>query len=511
MWRKINMPTCPICNETIEYKDILFAVHKPVAEVPDSKFTPNNVFSTIPQNNDTSPANTSEADKSQGTPSENNTNLTDTTNEEKIEYGVWQRDDTYNNRMKEYLYMDNNEVFTEQAVFAVKWDSQSCHGTGAAMKGDTIPAAVKLCEEDAKEVQAEFLTGIICPHCHSPLIPGYIMAGKEDICRLALLGGSRAGKTQYILAAYQNLMEFLVDKYGGMVTNISTDLMSKKVMQHLENEMKNNDGKLPPTQLMTKILPIVFEMEVINGQGQKKYLIMYDIPGEAFTDLHKNELVAFDGILKNSDALMILADGGTQVFSSIKNDIYQGKDNNVEMQESCTLSLSSMISQFCSALEAYDERKFKSVSVVVSKFDKVVERNPEIKKNEGLYPHALNPRDSDNHQKQVNKQVIAQINNEMRSILGLKEKGNTSDALLGTIVKETIPNKLQITPHIFAVSTYNKDGNSYKACDRANLNRHRVLEPILYALAESGILPYAVPENGKKKKKRFCFLFFRNK
>ena len=309
------MANCPICNKPFKIEEILFAKHRPLTEMGE---------------------HIDGAD----------INIEGEGLSDSFILGKWQVDNQYNAEMKKYLYMEDVAVFTEQAVFAVKWGMGCEPGVGKAMgiEDNGMPTAVELCEEDAKEAESRYITNCICPYCHSPLLQGYLKATEKDVCRVALLGGPRAGKTQYMLAAYQNIMAFFTTNYGDMVTNVSADPMSIKVMEYLTQLMKDSEGAIPATPINSKILPVIIEIETPDCNGMLKYLVIYDVPGEAFQSGNEDCLMEYEGLICLSDSLMILADGGTQVFTSMNNKIKNKQG--VELQESCQLNISTMITHF---------------------------------------------------------------------------------------------------------------------------------------------------------------------
>lgn len=149
------------------------------------------------------------------------------------------------------------------------------------------------------------LTEKACPHCHSILPYNF---GELETYRVAMLGGTRSGKTTYMVAA-ANLLKQQNGLPSGLISSCTISTESARYFDFLIKCMEYN--KLAATVMDDKILirfvfPIVMNItSVCEGGGEKEFiLIINDIPGEAMTS--PDFLMNYPGLRQANAAIMLM-------------------------------------------------------------------------------------------------------------------------------------------------------------------------------------------------------------
>lgn len=475
------MARCLFCGKEFKYEDVLF--FKRIDQVVMSDDNSNSQTSW--QSEEETAAENSENSKQPAT---------EATEEESVSEsgssaGRWQPDEVYDTFLKNYLYMDQEKVYKKQNIFYVNWSSQESRkgcGKGKLEQDSYVPQRVQLCEDDIQALNNGLSGGIIidslteccCPNCHVAFPQGYLNTREDHICRIGLIGGPRAGKTEYITAAYQNISS-LFGMYNNMGTFEVTG-MSERIAEFL-SDCYIEYGHIPETPLKP-ILPLVFNYSRVDEDGQfKGYVVLYDIPGELFKRGHEDELQTFKGTLVLSDALMVLMDCGGQVFTALKEKSLIENDG-----QSCLEQIESVVKRYWE--NASQERAGKSldaVAIVLSKFDKAVSHSTLLSNHKKSCTYCFEANDTKAHGtgNGVDMNTIASLNNEMKKIVGDKEIS------LASGIFDSIKSILSVDPKMFPVSTYQKTPTGYVKCTQPNSNRHRFLEPLLYIMAVKHLIP----------------------
>lgn len=472
------MPTCLYCNEEFKYEEVLFAEMR---EATDKE-------------------------REDG---------------EDI-FGCWVKDDVYDDHMKRFLYTKNDDkIYKPREIFAVKWGKESRKGVGKGilLEDQNVPVTVELCAEDKEACNGTpYLANCCCPRCHSVLPRNYLNK-EENVCRVALLGGSRAGKTQYLLAAYQNMAAYLATVYQ-LASSVKIDEVGKRIMEHLYEEFKKNNyiGRTP----MEYIRPIVL---TISQSTEDKYLVLYDVPGEVFMDKYVNQMLKHEGVMRLADTLLIVADSAGQVFSKLKNNILnQGSNDENSMIEALVkeapegdaqghaeqhsgegedaqtcmeLSLNDMIINYSTYAQTMrrDEqgnfRPYKVLGLLLTKFDKAIDRKAASFLERPLLKCVMGADFEEDmhtsvHYKGVDMDAILSVHHELRQMI----EQDRGDAILCDDILKTIREQMKKEPIVFGVSTYERmnETEGFRECMEASLNRHRVLDPFFYLLAEQNFV-----------------------
>lgn len=432
-----------------------------------------------------------------------------------IELGAWVKDTPHNDFLSRFLYMDDAEVHKPQLIFAVKWSKDHCEhkiGRAGGMLSGGVPQYVELCDQDAAIAENDCLSTCFCPHCHCEIMEGFFDAGDENVHQIAFVGGSRAGKTQYLTALYQNLFELgsLANDYN--LGTVEMDALSKSVMEHLSHMLSGNkdeddsaggalveddlgdldlEGRMVATPIKKQILPVVMcitKKEQSGKLGKRTYIAIHDCPGEIFLPggENRNAMISRKG-LRNSDALLLMADAA-QLFKALWSSAKNQKE--IE-QETCMQPLIEIIGQFC---KYFRGNHYKAVSFVITKWDMVIDRQvcslsrDNQQDGDVNFKKVLQSKDYKDHRGSVDMNTIVNVDNTLRALLG---RGSNERDVLKTedvvsIVESNLdgcePGKLRF----FCVSTYSRsnDDSQFQLCGIPSLERHRLLEPLLYLLAE---------------------------
>ena len=530
------MHYCLFCGEELKPKDVLFGMRK------DSKTTVGGQ-----QNQEHKREDKTNFDNKSGflNPEEEGDSETITEAEsefsaEDANLGCWVLDKPYGDFLKKYLYMDIKTVYKEQLIFAVRWSGEdACHGRGKAVKMEKnkqLPLDVQLCPEDAEACDGyEFLTRCFCPHCHCEIMQGYFDTPEDRIHNIAFVGGSRAGKTQYITAVYQNLssptsmlsrayrmgdvefdplsegvMRYLSDVLSGKLTNADVaDTLIDTTESDASADSQSGRGKMETTKRMP-ILPIVMKITRDNRTGVVEvskdfgvetetdisFIALYDCPGEIFDRRYEYELPNNKG-LRLAESLLFLADSA-QLFQTLFD---AAEDNPAVKQDTCMLDLSGMLLRL---RERFGHVPFKAVSFVVTKIDKVIDNDvcslSRTNRRPNDYLKVLMSRDYQDHKGAVDLNAIEIIDNTMRFVLETNSADDSDgDERETPLAQPGIINRLENcfaccdknNIKVFAISTWQRrdDNSPFEICGEASMNRHRLLEPILYLLAKLEVLP----------------------
>ena len=465
------MPTCLYCGKDFEHKDVLFFKRK------DASVGWNRPRSQKPEE-------LQEGEKRQ-TREDIMTSLV-----QEVETGKWIQDKLYDFFLSAYLYMDQEPVYKPQDGFFVKWGTQAERGCGKGTvpNGANVPSDVYLCEDDVEELNIGLggqiriisLSECCCPHCHVAFPQNYLNTSEDHICRIGMVGGPRAGKTEYITAAYQNISQ----KFG-MYRNMgifSTDAMTKKIADYLCKEYQEK-GYIPETP-MVPILPLVFAYSCDSFNG---YMVIYDIPGELFTDERHDELVTFEGTLKLSDSLLFLMDSAGQVFQTLNDQVLENETSNPdENQQDCILNADALCKRFNdTATSIRAGRKYEAIGLVISKFDKAITHETLLENYRKKFTNCFNPKDSMVHGKGegVDMNAISSLTNELKVLL------DDGDISMIPGFFDWFCKTMEVKPMMFAVSTYKNNGKGYEKCQIPSSERHRLLEPLLYLMAVKKFVP----------------------
>ena len=421
--------------------------------------------------------------------------------DEEQRYGVLVEDRIYTETMKKYgstvgrrhtVYQWGKDAPTKERLQVTEWET--------ALE-QRVPRFAKRYDGDDERI----LTERICPHCHCE-IPGeyFVASERERVRSIALIGGTRSGKTQYMLAMLQNLkLEFSNELFLGHVT-VCND--SKLFIDTLEQQFQ--DSKRTDTTRVGAIFPLLIRIDPFSG-GEPFFLRIFDCAGEVFNNI--SHIVNQAGLKKEvAEAALVLVDP-----AQIWGDAVIAKETDRGEHYSDTMgSLLTKIQQG-RALTG-----LKQVAVVMTKFDLVLMR-PALTRRGGTPDGNPQHRDSalsfyngslSAHQTGVSIHEINTVHLNMKQFVYSNGAGRN---LLQSITDMLGTKDDNIK--CFCVSTYkwssDEERRSLAAkrqderateqsgveqdllipCVNANPERHRLIEPILYLMAEWKLIPTKKP------------------
>lgn len=145
----------------------------------------------------------------------------------------------------------------------------------------------------------------VCPHCHCVLPENF---GELETYRVAMLGGTRSGKTTYMVAA-ANLLRQQSGLPSGVITSCTICKESERYFEFLIKCMEYNKlaaTVLDDTTVIRFVFPIVMNVTTLRDDGSEHefILIINDIPGEAMTD--KTFMMNYPGLCMTDAAIMLM-------------------------------------------------------------------------------------------------------------------------------------------------------------------------------------------------------------
>ena len=149
------------------------------------------------------------------------------------------------------------------------------------------------------------LTEKACPHCHSILPENF---GELETYRIAMLGGTRSGKTTYMVST-ANLLKRQSGLPSGVISGCTICKESALYFDFLIKCMEYN--RLAATVLDDQtvirfVFPIVMNIAAVTEDGGERefILIINDIPGEAMVE--KSFMINYPGLCQANAAIMLM-------------------------------------------------------------------------------------------------------------------------------------------------------------------------------------------------------------
>lgn len=174
-----------------------------------------------------------------------------------------------------------------------------------AMMGDVSSKQEEQQRSDEIQDQERTLVNMACPHCHSILPSGF---GRQNMYRIAMLGGTRSGKTTYMVAT-TNLLKRQSGLPMGLISSCTISEESERYFEFLIKCLEYNSigaTVLDDGKVTRFVFPIVMNVESVDDDGNAKefILIINDIPGEAMTD--KTFMMNYPGLRLANAAIMLM-------------------------------------------------------------------------------------------------------------------------------------------------------------------------------------------------------------
>lgn len=362
------------------------------------------------------------------------------------------------------------------------------------------------------------ITSRLCPHCHCDLPAGYYACPPERKHIIVLAGGSSSGKTQFITFAMHCLSEELgtLDLGSARLESCSDwfrDLYLKQIKrQEAVSRAKEGEGSdakkdkhsgPDATKKEYSLLP--FLISVTPRGGERAFVTIHDVPGEYAT----NDNVAVNKECFQQAELILLMIDSSYLFST-----YAEIGNALQCKQEPKSAL-SVFKQYTLCPNC------KGIIAVLTKIDTIINvkegARPIIHGDmEGLHNGMyLYKHDMLVHRGAVNRYILRRIDEEISTrVLSIVRAQMRQD------LADTFDVSGSATPISFlGVSTLvNRDGE-FSLDPDATGGRHRLIEPLLKAFADLGILPAkdeepegpAEPEEEEEERPGFLKRLFRRR
>ncbi len=395
--------------------------------------------------------------------------------------------------------------------FIVHWSLEKCEKgiAKASIMTDNakVPTTVTLCEEDqAKYGKGSLLTEAMCPNCHCSIDPTYFSIPDKNCHIVSLIGYPSCGKTEFKLAVVEELAK--LEDIFELCDTVELTIDSKK-MTNSEGEAFK-DGEAEATNPEKLVFPVVFMLK--NKKDDSMHLVtLCDMPGEFYRDAidGMKEKLAANESLKECDAAILML-GASQLFSIVEHDQKKviiedrgtGESKIVNVPSQYVPKENGKTPYITDPLKFFDKyqvcKNVKYLSLVVTKGDLLIGQE-----GRGIAPGGSNDPllkqlkicksdESEDHKAQVNVQTINQVDIEtMRSIrksATYENKNEIKSEICKKIKGELKPENIRA----FVISTLRRPDPQkveFYVVDNSEYPRHRILEPLLYLLAQWGAVP----------------------
>jgi hypothetical protein len=352
----------------------------------------------------------------------------------------------------------------------------------------------------------------VCPHCHCSIPDNFLGVPEEQIQSVAFAGGTSAGKTQFMVAVLQDL-DIMLDRLGYGKVDIAAE---SKVFFEILNQQFIKNGRPDATPGDKPLFPMIIQVTpTFTGMlGKMTTVIFYDIPGE-YANNPRIMLDQREG-LRTAETLLYIIDPHQFVSAlTTASDMY---DRNL------ATPLSNLAKfNIC--------QKVRRVAVVVSKADllihqKILKVRTNSEFNDGD-PAGMD--DMSMHKEAVDLKTMDDIHNNIEYLIegehrcyrwenkiasfvhpAMRERQEKEKKALEEKIRNFTPkehkkweklhkkdpvcedNQFSSPPPLpvryFAVSTYQWVASAGERkmieCREGGLRRHRIIEPLLYLLAE---------------------------
>lgn len=322
-----------------------------------------------------------------------------------------------------------------------------------------------------RPINRQKLTRRVCPNCHCDIPTGFFITDEDHKHIAALAGSTSAGKTQYVTVALRELEASLSRLNLG---TMEWTECSRWFNQLYVEKYKGTEGRNEATNIDIAIFPLMFSVTRMST-NEKHFIAIYDCAGEyAKNSDYAANLEGFE----TADTLLLMIDS-MQFFRDQAHPLGDGEN---ACTEDYTRSLQSISNNnLCQNVER--------VITVITKCDAILG-------NPALIHGATSPGIADGmlayeydmgcHQNGVNIEVIRQLNRELQAMLDNNKQTNVKEY----IERNVHSSKGKPDVNFLAVSTYVHRGNELVRDVDEEAGHHRLIEPLLYAMAMWQVLDW---------------------
>ena len=340
--------------------------------------------------------------------------------------------------------------------------------------------------ESEKETEITLISTVrLCPHCHMTLPEGF---ASEEIRRIGLLGGSRCGKTTYMVVACKYMENYLGLLSGGLDLGTVTFLPEcDKYLKKLYDSQRRAAGAaatvIDAGVIKEKpVFPIIAHVVPTNRDFKPFYVIIQDIPGEYMSTDNLDKLI--NSAIPQSTDLISLVDINSLAWTRMQDDDTYGAY--------CVLEPGELFKNFSMlGNELNKQDKLQSVQLCLTKLDFWLDANPEVGTGTVLAKNG-----NEEHRGAISDRRLEAINMQVKH--RLKKVGNMDQSGLMEVMLRSLnlPEDMNIHKAYTAVASRMVPGNEsvfkQKGIDFAtSLN---VIEPLLNIFSWGNLLPHDYEE-----------------
>lgn len=333
--------------------------------------------------------------------------------------------------------------------------------------------------EESKEITL-ISSERLCPHCHMTLPEGF---STQQVRRIGLIGGSRCGKTTYMVVACKYMENYLGLLSGGLDLGDVTflDECDSYLKKLYESQMKAAGA--PATELDTGVIkekpvfPIIAHIVPTNGDYKPFYVIFQDIPGEYMRPENRDKLI--NSAIPQSTDLISLVDINSLTWTRMKDESTYGAY--------CTLEPGELFKNFPglgNELSRY--KKLETIQLCLTKLDFWLDANKEV----GLGT-VLNRNGNDEHRGSISDRRLSdisiQVNHRLKDV-GDRDQSGLMEVMLRALQLSSADVHTAYTAIASRTVPGNEDTIIKKGIDYSiSMN---VLEPLLNIFSWADLLPH---------------------
>ena len=306
-------------------------------------------------------------------------------------------DTVFENAVKEYKSVEGDYPVDTPYRRFFTWGKDDIESTESGPNGSRIPLTVRghmtedrkqgskrrgflaMIDEEEQPEKAEeqnemilISTVRLCPYCHMTLPAGF---STEKVRRVGLIGGSRCGKTTYMLVACKYMENYLGLLGGGLdLGEVSFLQECQKYLDRMYDSQRGAAGAVATPQddsIKEKpVFPIIAHITPSSREYQPFYLIFQDIPGEYMLPENQDKLI--NSAIPQSTDLISLVDINSLTWTRMQ-------DNDGKYGAVCELEASGLFRNFSMLGNALKKHNMlETIQLCLTKLDYWLDADPEV-------------------------------------------------------------------------------------------------------------------------------------
>lgn len=321
----------------------------------------------------------------------------------------------------------------------------------------------------------------LCPKCHMSLPEGF---ASEEIRRIGLLGGSRCGKTTYMVVACKYMENYLGLLSGGLDLGEVTFLQEcneclKKLYDSQRKAKEGASSTMQDASLIVEkpVFPIIAHITPSDKNYEPFYIIMQDIPGEYMLPEYQDKLI--NSAIPQSTDLISLVDINSLTWTKMKETSEYG--------EYCDLEPGELFKNFPVLGEALcSHHKLQTIQLCLTKLDFWLDADEKV--GQGT---VLNRDGNAEHRGSISDRRLSaislQVNQRLKNVGGKDQSALMKLMLRSLNIEESGVH----TAYTAVASRYVPDNEDMFDKDGMDYSTSRnVLEPLLNIFSWANLLPH---------------------